>query len=145
VLAEDVGSERFVTMLLVQIDPTTRSIVYASAGHSTGYVLNAAGIVRAELKRTGKPLGILPDTEYKSAAPLILTHGEIVLLLTDGIEEAMNADDEFFGAENTLKVLRNHRHRPAKEIVEALYEAVREFSGEGQQADDFTAVILKVR
>lgn len=145
VLAEDVGSERFVTMLLVQIDPTTRSIVYASAGHSTGYVLNAAGIVRAELKRTGKPLGILPDTEYKSASPLILTPGEIVLLLTDGIEEAMNAEDEFFGAENTLKVLRENRHRPAKDIVEALYEAVRQFSGEGEQADDFTAVILKVR
>jgi len=145
VLAEDVGSDRFVTMLLLQIDPTTRSIVFASAGHSTGYVLNSQGQVRAELKRTGKPLGIRPDTEYKSASPLILTPGEIVLLLTDGIEEAMNADDEFFGTENILKVARANRRKSSREIVEALYEAVQEFSGVGQQTDDFTAVVLKVK
>ncbi len=145
VLAEDVGSDRFVTMLLVQIDPTTRSIVYASAGHSTGYVLNSQGQVRAELKRTGKPLGIKPDTEFKSASPLILTPGEIVLLLTDGIEEAMNADDEFFGTENILKVARANRNKSAREIVEALYAAVQDFSGVGQQTDDFTAVVLKVK
>jgi len=119
--------------------------VYASAGHSTGYVLNAQGQVRSELKRTGKPLGIRDDTEYKSASPLILTPGEIVLLLTDGIEEAMNADDEFFGADNMLKVVRENRHRSARDIVEALYEAVQKFSGEGQQTDDFTAVVLKVK
>src|SRR6185436_9742299 len=66
ILAEDVGSERFITLFLGRLDPTTRSWTYASAGHPAGYLLDANGQIESVFKRTGVPLGMRPDTNYSS-------------------------------------------------------------------------------
>lgn len=144
VLAEDVGSERFVTVFLAALDPAARKLVYASAGHPAGYVLGAEGQTRAVLKRTGVPLGIRPDTEYKPAAPVALEPGDVVLFLTDGIEETLAPDNSFFGAERLLELVHSRRQLAAGEIVAALYRAVREFAQDEPQLDDFTVVVIKV-
>jgi len=68
-----------------------------------------------------------------------------VLLLTDGIEEAMSPDDTFFGVDPILDVVRAHSERTASEIVEALYRAVRDFSQGLPQLDDLTVVVVKVK
>ncbi len=144
VLAEDVGTERFVTMLFARLDPRTRAWVYASAGHPTGFVLDAHGKVKTTLPRTGVPLGIRTDTHYVASGELILAPGDLVLLLTDGIEESMSPDNQVFGEERLLQVVRAHRRQPAQQIVEALYQAVREFVRDGPQIDDVTAIVIKV-
>jgi phosphoserine phosphatase RsbU/P len=144
VLADDVGVERFITMLLVSLDVGTRMLHYANAGHPAGFVLNAAGHTKAELRRTGVPLGIKPDTDYHAARQLQLESGDLVLLLTDGIEEAVSAREELFGIDRALAVVREHRNRPAIEVVEALDQAVREFSENSPQLDDATAVVIRV-
>jgi sigma-B regulation protein RsbU (phosphoserine phosphatase) len=143
-LAEDIGSERFVTLFLGRLDVIHRQLTYVSAGHPPGYLLASDGTVRLELRRTGVPLGMRPNTEYRSQSPLQLASGEVALLLTDGIEEAMAPDEELFGTERMLAVLRANRERPANEIVEALYFAVREFCRGAEQQDDVTAIVLKV-
>src|SRR5213078_4809236 len=79
-LAEDVDFERFVTLLLVKLEPDTNSLVYVSAGHPSGYVLDAAGNTKALLQRTGVPLGIQPTAQYSAAPRLALAPGDIVLL-----------------------------------------------------------------
>ncbi|MBI3875404.1 MAG: SpoIIE family protein phosphatase, partial [Verrucomicrobia bacterium] len=98
VLAEDVGYERYVTVLLARLEPAARRLAYASAGHPPGYVLAADGEARLQLKRTGPPLGLKADTNYQSSPAITLAPGEIVLLLTDGIEEALSPANEFFGS-----------------------------------------------
>ncbi len=145
VLAEDVDFERFVTVILARLDPRSPSLNYASAGHPSGYVLDAAGQVKARLKRLGVPLGIQPDVDYASSPVISLSAGDIVLLLTDGIEEAMSPDNAFFGVDQVLDVVRAHSKRTAGEIVEALYRAVGEFSHGLPQLDDLTVVVVKVK
>jgi serine phosphatase RsbU (regulator of sigma subunit) len=145
VLAEDVDFERFVTVILVRLDPRSQSLDYASAGHPSGYVLDAAGHVKARLKRLGVPLGIQPDIEYAASPVISLSAGDIVLLLTDGIEEAMSPDDAFFGVDPILDVVRAHSERTAREIVQALFQAVRDFSHDLPQLDDLTVVVVKVK
>jgi len=144
ILAEDIGSERYVTLFLGRIDPESRHFSYASAGHPSGYVIAADGTIKRYLKRTGVPLGIRPDTKYSGDAEVQLASGDMVLLLTDGIEEAMAPDESFFGIDRTLEVVRANRERPAKEILRELYRAVREFSRNAPQVDDVTAILLKV-
>jgi sigma-B regulation protein RsbU (phosphoserine phosphatase) len=143
VLADDVGYERFVTLILARLDAATRCLTYANAGHSAGLVLGPDGQVRHTLKRTGLPLGIKPDTQYRAAPAITLQPGELVLLLTDGIEEAVSPKDELFGMDRTLAVVRQHQQEPAARIVEELYKAVQEFSGGGALQDDFTVIVLK--
>jgi PAS domain S-box-containing protein len=144
VLAEDVGTERFVTLFLARLDPQARSLTYASAGHSPAHVLDVSGKVKAVLARTGIPLGMRPDTQYGSSAEMKLETGDIVVVLTDGIEESVSREGELFGAERALEVVRQHREKPAQQIVEELYRAVRKFSSNAPQIDDVTAVLVKV-
>jgi len=145
VLAEDVDFERYVTLILAKLDPQRLALVYTSAGHPTGYVLDSAGTVKAALKRTGAPLGIQPDAVYEATPPIPLAPGDIVLLLTDGIEEAMSPSDEFFGVDRILGVVRSNSRKGAGEIVDALYRAVRSFSENRPPLDDLTVVVAKVK
>lgn len=136
--------DRFATLLLARLDPRTRTFTYASAGHAPGYLLGPDGAVRDRLPSTGVPLAVLQDSTYEAGEPHTLRPGEMVLLLTDGITEAHGLDEQLFGAERALDVVRAHRDRPAREAIHALYEAVRAFCGPQAQCDDMTAIVIKV-
>lgn len=144
ILTEDIGEDRYVTLFLGRIEPKTHTFAYASAGHPTGYILGSSGEIKTLLKRTAVPLGINPSAQYDSAIQVPLVPGDIVLLLTDGIEETMAPDESFFGIERTLNVVRQNRGKPASEILDLLYHAVREFSEHTPQLDDVTAIVIKV-
>jgi len=144
ILAEDMGGERYITLFLGRLDPATRELSYASAGHPPGCVLGADGAVKAQLNRTGIPLGLRAASDYTSAPPLTLVPGDLVVLLTDGIEEASSPAGELFGTERALDVVRSYRDKPARAIVEALYAATREFAQGAPQLDDITAIVVKV-
>lgn len=145
VLAEDVGIERFVTVLLAQLDGPNRRLTYANAGHPPGYILNSEGDIKVRLTRTGVPLGIRSDATYKTSESIPLVSGDLVLLFTDGFEEAISPDDIPFGIERTLQVVRENRSRPAPKIVQALYDSVRAFSRSVPQSDDLTAIVIRVK
>jgi len=136
--------DRFVTLLLGCLDPRSRSFQYASAGHPAGYVLDSSGIVKARLTSTAPPLAISAATEFPAADPITLAPGDIVVLLTDGIQEAMSPAEEQFGTARLLEVVRAHRANTAAQVVESLYRAVCQFSQREKPADDVTTVVIKV-
>jgi sigma-B regulation protein RsbU (phosphoserine phosphatase) len=144
-LSEDVD-DRFATLLLGRLDTKGCSFIYTCAGHPTAYVLDHSGAVRVPLRSTGLPLGVRPDSSYEAAPSVTLASGELVLLLTDGVLEAHAPDTEenIFGLDRTLEIVRAHKSKPAREIVDRLYEAVREFCGPRVQFDDLTVLVIKV-
>ena len=107
-------------------------------------MLGAGGEIKSLLKRTAVPLGINPNAKYDGAVQVQLQSGDLVLLLTDGVEETMAPDESFFGTERTLNVVRQNREKPAREILDALYRAVRDFAHHAPQLDDVTAIVIKV-
>jgi len=145
ILAEDMGGERFITLCMARLESTKPAMIYSSAGHPAGYIMAKTGEIRTTLPRIGVPLGLRPDTVYSSSKSVPLKRGDVVLLLTDGIEESMSTSNELFGIDRILAVVRENRDKSAYEILDALYRAVREFSGEMAQIDDITAVVFKVR
>ena len=142
-LVEDIADDHFVTLLLARLDCRTCSLVYSSAGHSPGYVLDGEGKVKTVLSSTGMPLGVNSAVTFPSAAVIPLDPGDLVLLLTDGVVETFSADGTSFGLGRVLDAVRPHRHEPPHSIVEGLLHTVRAFSGD-RQFDDQTAVLLKV-
>src|SRR5947207_15652048 len=112
-------------MLLVSLDPGGRSFTYANAGHPAGYVLGAAGEITAQLNRTGLPLGIKPDVAYPQSPSTGLSVGDILLLLTDGIEEAMSPEETLFGAEGVLQAVRVNREKSPRETADERYAVIR--------------------
>jgi PAS domain S-box-containing protein len=143
-LAADIDDDRFITLLFARLDPETRSLDYASAGHLTGYVLDASGAVVARLPSLDPLLGPFPEHVFSASPPRTLNPGEIVVLLTDGITEACAPDETVFGTERALALVRAYRRVGAAEIVANLYHAVRAFTHNRPQLDDMTAIVLKV-
>lgn len=144
-LAEDLSSEHFVTLFLARFDPATHALTYSSAGHCTGYVLNAGGDIKTALASTATPLGLLPGREFPSSGEHLLAAGELLFLHTDGVVDAgATGTGEVLGSSRALNIVREHRHKPPLEILDALYDAVSAFSEAEEVSDDATAVIIKV-
>jgi PAS domain S-box-containing protein len=134
--------EYFVTAFLALFNSEKQTLTYASAGHQ-GYLFCANGIVKT-LESTGLPLGVVEDWQSDSTVEIPLQTGEIVLVPTDGTEEAHSLTGDRFGRANMLEVIRGHADLTASQIVDVLFTAVRNF-GEGMpQEDDITAVVAKV-
>lgn len=142
-LVSDLEQERYATLLFCRLHPPSRSLLYASAGHVPGYILDAQGGIKQILPSTDIPLGLLPGRVFTSSDEVLLEPGEILALLTDGITEAERPDQTPFGVDRALDFIRQHRQEGARQIVDGLYQAVREFSDGLPQVDDITAVICK--
>ncbi|MBV9124818.1 MAG: PAS domain S-box protein [Planctomycetes bacterium] len=140
ILAEDTEEGRFITLFLARLDPRTRSLQFAAAGHEA-FLLPASGPVR-KLASTALPLGVERDLVIPCGPAVLLQPGDQVLLFTDGIPEATGPGDAPFGIDRTLDIVRAHREEPAQTIVEALHRAVQDFT-HGRTLDDLTAVVIK--
>lgn len=143
ILAEDLDNSRYITLFLARLDPGGHTLQFASAGHPPAWILDAAGQLKAELRRTGPPLGQRREFLFTNGPIIELTDGDIGVFLTDGILEAANGP-EAFGRERVLAFLLNSRASSATAIVEKLADAARSFSKSDLQADDLTAVVMKV-
>lgn len=144
-LREDLGTERYITLCFIRLDPATRQLTFANAGHPAAQVLSGTGEVKATLKRTGRALGRLGDVQVADGPTLQLDSGDLVLLLTDGIDEAMRSDGECFGTGRALEVIRENRNRPLNELVRLLCQAARDFTAPDPQNDDLTVVLIRVK
>lgn len=144
-LGGDMEDEYFITLLMGQLDPAARTFRYINAGHPSGYLLDAAGRVKASLESSVIALGILPDLKFPPAEIVALEPGDLLVLVTDGVLEAQTADGTQFGTERMLETVRVNRHRPAREIVDTLFRQVREHSEKQKILDDVTVVVIKVQ
>ena len=142
IVCQEMQAECFATVSLCQIDPQTRSLVYAGAGHES-YLLDAAG-QWTPLRATGLPLGIRQDETIESSPALILQTGQIILLLSDGIIESQAADGSQFGLGRAVEVVQAQRHESARNIVAALCQAAQAHGRHAPQSDDMTVVVVKV-
>ena len=129
---------RFVTALLLLVDPVAHRARYVSAGHLS--FLTGDG--RA-WESTGPPLGMLPGARYE-VRELPLEPAERLLLITDGLSEAMNAEGADFGFERVCAIFAATRALPPGEAVHAIVEAARSFTGKPGFADDASAIVLQL-
>ncbi|MBI4564960.1 MAG: PP2C family protein-serine/threonine phosphatase [Planctomycetes bacterium] len=144
----DLDRRTFVTAFLGVYDPAARVLTYARAGHNPPLLFNRDRAPSVQkLDTGGLMLGMsqsaLFDRTMKSEAVQMLS-GDVVLLYTDGLEEAKNAQGEQFGLDRFTKVLEAQWGKPACNIVGALSLALDTFCGSVAQEDDVTVICLKV-
>ncbi len=148
VIAEDVQGQLYVTLTLVRLDPPTGDFVFANAGHPAGLLFAPDGSVKSQLRRTGGPLGFTRANPPVSSPGSRLEPGEILVLYTDGLREAASPETpsgggQEFGLDRITAVVQANRERPAAEIIQALCQAVTEYSAPAPLQDDLTVVVVK--
>ncbi len=142
-LCDDITGDRFVTMFLGVYDPAARVLCYASAGHEPPVILRRDGRVE-QLDSTGPPLGWMHGVDYDEAPPVRFAPGDLLVVLTDGVTEAMNRRRDLFGRERLVERLRGAADRPAEDIINDVRAAVEEFRGRIPQQDDVTLIAMRV-
>jgi len=144
-IREDVNDGRFITLFLGHFDSSERRFRHVGAGHTPPIWFRVRDGSTHEILSKGPPLGIVHDMEFQEGTNLPLDSGDVLLFTTDGIMEAANADGEQFGMPRLREVLAEKAGAEAREIVEAVIQAVDTFTGNQALRDDATLVVVKVR
>ncbi len=142
-LEHDLYDGRFITMIVAVLDTAAQNLAFANAGHGPALVYAAAADTFHTLRATGMPLGVLHDTEYPLGCERKLGPGDLVLLCTDGIIEALNEADEPFGQRRLERLVAQHATEPVAEIVASVArEVTAHYVGESPP-DDLTILIAR--
>jgi sigma-B regulation protein RsbU (phosphoserine phosphatase) len=132
----------FVTAFAGILDLETGAVTYASAGHDSPFVLGGDKGLRQLVTAGGPPLGALDAFSYPVDRDRIAP-GEVVVLYTDGVTEAENADRTLYSSERLAKALANSPTVDAQGAVDAVLDDVHRFVGEAEQADDITLLAVR--
>ena len=141
-LQQDNPTFMFVTLIYALFHPDSGSLTYSIAGHDPPLLLSADGTVTELPLTKGVALGIAPDVVY-SQEMVNLGPGDTVVLFTDGVTEAMNADNQQFGMSRLKEVFDDRPPKSAMAANEAVFENVRKFAGDAPQSDDITCLTLR--
>lgn len=132
----------FVTLFYAVYEPQSRLLTYVNAGHNPPFLYNTLTGEQDWLPPTDMCIGVMPERLYEAQGRQ-LSPGDLLVLYTDGVTEAFNADHEMFGAERLVEVVRAHRTASVQELVEAIEAEVTAFAGEAPQSDDLTLLVMR--
>ncbi len=165
IIAQHLDARSFITMTYAVVDPCARTLTYARAGHCPLIYLPGSGgrgqgpvgsgwqelggrRVQVQIP-DGLVLGLKIDSGERfnsllEEVTLPLGMGDVVLLFTDGVTDAMNADGDLFGEERLAALVAEHGDLPFEELRERILRDIRAFVGDTGLQDDLTFVLLKM-
>jgi serine phosphatase RsbU (regulator of sigma subunit) len=135
--------EDYITFFVAVFDPQHRRLAYVNAGHNPPLLRRAGGRIEA-LDMGGLILGFMNEVRYEQAS-VALAPGDLLLLYTDGVSEAMNAAEEEFGEARLRAFLERPNGLPPADALTLLEREVLQFHGHGALEDDFTLLLARVR
>ncbi|MGO8791361.1 MAG: PP2C family protein-serine/threonine phosphatase [Terriglobia bacterium] len=140
--AHSLRGSRFTTAFFADFDPATRVLTYIRAGHNVPILRRATGEIH-RLEEGDLPLGINPGALFP-AGSATLAPGDLLVIFTDGVIEAVNERDEEFGETRLLDLVRASATGTAAATLARLSSAVETFVGFTRQHDDITWLILRM-
>ena len=153
IIAKHLDARSFITMTYAVIDFRARTMTYARAGHTPLIYVPAKGPgvnARAQiLAPDGLVLGLKIDQgqmfeRILREETIPLQAGDLYLLFTDGISEAMDSADDCFGEARLAHLVEEHGHLPADQLRERVLREISAFVGDAPQHDDMTMILIKV-
>ena len=140
-LYEENDTSMFVTVIYAVYSPSTGTFMYANGGHNPPLIIHRDGSSTLLPPIGGIALGIAPGMMFPQDT-VTLESGDTLMLYTDGVTEAMDADREEFGMERMQQVFADQPPANSKEATEMIFEAVHAFAGDTPQSDDITCLTI---
>ena len=137
------GDSSYATLFFGNYDDATRRLSYANCGHPAPLLLRGGGhqFIVERLDPTSTVIGLFSDFECRVVEKQLGT-GDILIIYSDGVTEAVNVEGEEFGEHRLLEIARAHHHLSLPLLAEKLVEGTRRFS-HPEQADDITLVVAR--
>jgi serine phosphatase RsbU (regulator of sigma subunit) len=153
IISENLDSRSFITMTYAVLDLGKGLMTYARAGHTPLIYLPAGASADRDaqvLIPNGMVLGLRIDGAAEKFAELleedqiVLRNGDVIVLYTDGITEAMNASSDLFGDHRLSRIVEEHGHLESGELRERILREIEAFVGGADQHDDMTMILMKI-
>ncbi len=141
-LAEDNENAMFVTLFIGILDTRSGELSFSNAGHDPPLILGADGNCRYLTLPYGLVLGVTPDENYTDDS-IRLEPGDMILVYTDGVTEAMNPEHALYSEERLQQTLAALSGRNVEDTVAAIIASVKEHAAGAPQSDDITVLALK--
>jgi len=139
-----IDMDHYATLSFVSYTPENHTIEYASAGHQPMLLWRAENATIDMIKQKTDPIGVERSSSYTDMK-LTVTKGDIIILYTDGLIEALNQDGHQYGIDNLSKTIRENASLTAKELATEIKHNVQAFIGSASLHDDQTLVIMKIK
>ena len=140
-LYESTSDEKFATLFYGILDTSQHKLCYCNAGHDNPYLISD-GKEPVRLKTGGVVLSIMESFPYEEDV-ISLNEGDLLVVASDGITEAMNASQDQFGDEKLGELLCAHRSLPPAELIDTVVAAVKAHAGNWPQSDDMTLLVVR--
>ncbi|HWE51706.1 MAG TPA: SpoIIE family protein phosphatase [Bryobacteraceae bacterium] len=132
---------RYATFFYAEFDPRTRELAYVNAGHNPPFIVRGQEVMW--LVEGGPVVGLLPGARYEQAT-CSMSPGDLLVLFTDGITEAMTKTEEEWGEDKLIAAVREHSSLDTAHIIQGVFRAVDAFTGSADQYDDMTLLVVKL-
>ncbi len=140
-LYHSTSPEKFATLFYGCLDTRQHILSYCNAGHDFPFHFSDSDTPQ-RLKSGGLMLGAFEDFAFEDAS-VPLKSGDLLVISSDGIAEAMNSGLEQFGETRLQSLLTENRSASAREIIDKIVAAVRAHAGDHPQSDDMTLIVVK--
>jgi serine phosphatase RsbU (regulator of sigma subunit) len=140
-LVESIPANRFVTLFYAELDPKDGSLAFLNAGHNPPLIVHVGGTME-QLAAGGLPLGIMPNADFREGRTR-LHPGDVLVIYSDGVSEAVNPGGEEFGPTRLYEVVARNLDASAAGIRDRIESALTKFCQGTPAADDITLVICK--
>jgi phosphoserine phosphatase RsbU/P len=135
------GSDRFVTLLVGEIDAQKRTLRYVNCGHNPALLFRAATGMLTRLSASCPPIGLAPEEKCELAVENLMP-GDLLVFYTDGVTEAQNRLDEEFGMQRLSTTVCSGSSLSAQNLMINIYNAAADFCGDDFN-DDVTILVVK--
>jgi serine phosphatase RsbU (regulator of sigma subunit) len=137
--------EKFMTFLYCEIEENKNEVYFSGAGHEDILVYRSEKQEVEALSTGGLILGVDKELDkyLKSESMVSLFSGDKMVLYTDGLKEAKNKEEDFFGMERLTELLKEQGKKGGEEMGKGIIAGIKAFSGERSQFDDMTLVIVE--
>jgi sigma-B regulation protein RsbU (phosphoserine phosphatase) len=148
-LHRSTGSSSYATFFYAEVDEAGRKLRYVNAGHNPPYILRsmvpfvASDAAIEELPAGGTIIGMFAQSQYEEAV-IDLAPGDILIVFTDGVPEALNPKDEEFGEDRLKEMLRKYSHLPVNDMASQIMQELKAWISDAAQYDDMTFILMKV-
>lgn len=142
VIHEDSTIDKYITFFICELGLERKVITSVNAGHNYPLLFRPDGTMR-QLQKGGISLGMFAEADY-AEEEVQLESGDVLVLYTDGVTEAMDKRQNLYGEARFYQCLRQHLGRSARDIQDAVRSDVKSFMKDAPQADDITMMVVKV-
>jgi len=132
---------RFISFFFSVLDPESGALIFSNAGHNPPLLIRANGTVE-QLTGGGPVLGVVPNASYEEDR-CVLKSGDVAVLYSDGVTDAINAQDEDFGETRLSEALQQVHRKSADDILSAVTTAVKDWAAGTPAPDDITLVVVR--